>query len=131
MGNIQREVLGSMKHHTHMYHKLNTLSHTFKGTENQKEYLSSAYLFLSLSQFPLLHKICLLPITFPNRSLYYSRNCQGKQTTKMASLFPNREATELVLMKAWSDRVSLVNFFLFPVQGSGLLVADMTGEAKG
>lgn len=49
----------------------------------------------------------------------------------MASLFPNREATELVLMKAWSDRVSLVNFFLFPVQGSGLLVADMTGEAKG
>lgn len=49
-------------------------------------YFFPTYFYLCLSQFPLLHKICLLPITLPNRSLCYSRNCQGKQTTKLASL---------------------------------------------
>lgn len=32
----------------------------------------------------------------------------------------------MVLMKAWSDHVSLVNFFIFLAQGRELLVADMT-----
>lgn len=45
----------------------------------------------------------------------------------MASLFPNREATEIVLMKAWSEHVSLVNFCIFPTQVWGLLVEDMRG----
>lgn len=93
MGKIQRQALGSMRQHMYTYHRLRrTLSHTFKDTENYKGHLVSYLLptcfLLSLSGFPLLHKIslCAFPTSFPNRSLYYSRNCQGKQTTKMASL---------------------------------------------
>lgn len=45
----------------------------------------------------------------------------------MASLSPNHEATEMVLMKGWSEHVSLMNFWIFPAQ---LLVEDMRGVLR-
>lgn len=88
MGKIQREVLGSRKHHMHMDHRPNrALYHVLSRTQRISRstyicYLFPTYFYLCLSHFPVLYKICLFPITFPNRSLYYSRNCQGKKTTK-------------------------------------------------
>ena len=103
--------------------------------EGALSFLPSSYLFSPLPVLlpspPQKLSLCAFPISFPNRSLYYSRNCQGKQTTKMASLSPNRKATETVLTKAWSEHVSLVNFWIFPAQGWGLLVEDEGGVMKG
>lgn len=118
-GKTQREVLGSIKHHMHMDHRLNrTLHHYFEGHRESEGALKFVTFFLLIFVFVCLSSLSstksVSPITFPNRSSYYSRNCQGKQTTKLACLFSNCEATEMVLMKAWSDHVFLVNLLIFP-----------------
>lgn len=98
MGKMQGRSLaprGSICTHLYIYHRLRrTLHHTLWRTQRITRGSWFLTFFLLVYSFACLASLssrkylslCAFPISFPNRSLYYSRNCQGKQTIKMASL---------------------------------------------